>query len=32
MLSAVTDPFTPCPPWTDPPAEAERVTRTFCGT
>jgi uncharacterized protein YdiU (UPF0061 family) len=32
MLAAVTDPFTPRPPWTDPPAEAERVTRTFCGT
>jgi uncharacterized protein YdiU (UPF0061 family) len=32
MLAAVTDPFTPCPPWTAPPAEAERVTRTFCGT
>jgi uncharacterized protein YdiU (UPF0061 family) len=32
MLAAVTDPFTPAAPWTDPPAEAERVTRTFCGT
>jgi uncharacterized protein YdiU (UPF0061 family) len=32
MLAAVTDPFTPSPPWTDPPAEVERVTRTFCGT
>ena len=34
MCAAVTDPFaTPADPlWTTPPAEGERVTRTFCGT
>jgi uncharacterized protein YdiU (UPF0061 family) len=34
MLAAVTSPFAPAPDphWTAPPAEEERVTRTFCGT
>ena len=34
MCAAVTDPFaTPADPlWTTPPAEGERVSRTFCGT
>jgi uncharacterized protein YdiU (UPF0061 family) len=32
LLAAVTDPFTPIPDLMAPPADDERVTRTFCGT
>jgi serine/tyrosine/threonine adenylyltransferase len=32
MLAAVTDPYRPQPHWMQPPADNERVLRTFCGT